>query len=155
FNRIVSRLPAPSQVYWRASASATVTRVTGGEIWNCSTRRSVNWSPLAFTGFCFTATLAFGRSMTRRGGFASVCSAGGTGRLVTISIADPATLSRTTFTLLTAAGDCDEVTAGGAAGVVGSVSGVLTGAGGVCGAAGCAGTGEATEGWGGAVGTLP
>ena len=34
FTRIVKRLPAPSQVYWRASASATVTRVTGGEIWN-------------------------------------------------------------------------------------------------------------------------
>ena len=34
FTRIVSRLPAPSQVYWRASARSTVTRVTGGEIWN-------------------------------------------------------------------------------------------------------------------------
>src|ERR1700752_644475 len=51
FNRIVKRLPAPSQVYWRASERATVTRATGGEIWNLSTCTSVNLSPFGVTSF--------------------------------------------------------------------------------------------------------
>src|ERR1700751_5019539 len=85
--------------------------------------------------------------MTRRGGFARVWSAGGMGGVVSISIAEPATLSRTIFTLLTAAGGCAEVTIGGAAGVVGSAAGGFTAAAEACGTADCGGTGEAGAGF--------